>query len=60
MLLLYLEDSQMDRKELAYAKQAVLGIKDWDAFQSVIRTMSKAMRPLCQETKLAVHNHKGC
>ena len=31
----------MDRKELAYAKQALLGIKDWDAFQAVIRTWSR-------------------
>ena len=35
----------MDRKELAYEKQALLGVKDWDAFQAVIRLWSKMMRP---------------
>lgn len=34
----------MDRKELAYEKQALLGVKDWDAFQAVIRLWSKMMR----------------
>ncbi len=34
----------MDRKELAYAKQALLAIKDWDAFQAVIRTWSRVMK----------------
>ena len=44
MLFLNLEELQMDRKELAYAKQALLGIKDWDAFQTVIRTWSRVMK----------------
>lgn len=35
----------MDRKELAYEKQALLGVKDWDAFQAVIRHWSKMMKP---------------
>lgn len=34
----------MDRKELAYAKQALMGIKDWDAFQAVLRTWSRVMK----------------
>jgi hypothetical protein len=34
----------MDRKELAYAKQALPAIKDWDAFQLVIRTWSRVMK----------------
>jgi len=28
----------MDRKELAYFKQTVFAVKDWDAFQAVLRT----------------------
>jgi hypothetical protein len=39
-----LEELDMDRKELAYAKQALMGIKDWDAFQAVIRTWSRVMK----------------
>lgn len=35
----------MDRKELAYEKQVLLGVKDWDAFQAVIRHWSKMMKP---------------
>jgi hypothetical protein len=50
----------MDRKELAYAKHAVLGIKDWDTFQLVIRTMSKVMRSPDHEAKAAALNNKGC
>ena len=34
----------MDRKELAYAKQAVMAIKDWDAFQAVIRGWARLMK----------------
>lgn len=35
----------MDRKELAYAKQALFGVKDWDAFQAVIRHWARLMKP---------------
>jgi hypothetical protein len=35
----------MDRKELAYAKQALFGVKDWDAFQAVIRLWARLMKP---------------
>ncbi len=31
----------MEKKELAYAKQSVLYVKDWDVFQSVIRSCKK-------------------
>ncbi len=35
----------MDKRELAYAKQTVFAIKDWDAFQDVLRFLSKLMKP---------------
>lgn len=35
----------MDRKELAYAKQALFGVRDWDAFQAVIRHWARLMKP---------------
>ena len=41
----------MDKKELAYAKQALQGIKDWDAFQAVIRTWSRVMKATVPATK---------
>ena len=31
----------MDKKELAYAKQTLFAVKDWDAFQNVLRFWSK-------------------
>jgi len=34
----------MDKRELAYAKQAVLVVKDWDIFQAVIRNYKKLLR----------------
>ncbi len=58
MLLFNLEDLQMDRKELAYAKQALLGIKDWDAFQAVIRTWSKVMKAVDPAARWATCNKK--
>lgn len=45
MLFLNMEEWKMDRKELAYAKQALFGVKDWDAFQAVIRHWSRMMKP---------------
>jgi hypothetical protein len=36
----------MDKKELAYAKQTVVSVKDWDAFQAVIRSISRIQRYL--------------
>ena len=35
----------MDRKELAYAKQTLLAVKDWDAFQDVLRFWAKLLKP---------------
>jgi hypothetical protein len=35
----------MDRKELAYAKQTVLAVKDWDAFQDVLRFWARLLKP---------------
>jgi len=49
----------MDRKELAYAKQAVLGIKDWDAFQAVIRTWSRVMKAAVPTERWATADKKG-
>lgn len=34
----------MDRKELAYAKQTILNVKDWDAFQAVIRQWANMLK----------------
>jgi hypothetical protein len=44
--LLILEELTMDKKELAYAKQTVTAVKDWDAYQAVIRSISKLSRVL--------------
>ena len=35
----------MDKRELAYAKQTLFAVKDWDAFQNVLRFWSKLMKP---------------
>lgn len=34
----------MDGKEMAYAKQTVLQVKDWDAFQAVLRHYAKLLK----------------
>jgi len=39
----------MDKRELAYAKQTLLAVKDWDAFQDVLRFWSKLMKPSTAE-----------
>jgi hypothetical protein len=49
----------MDRKELAYAKQALLGIKDWDAYQVVIRTWSRVIRVTVPTVRWATCDKKG-
>lgn len=49
----------MDRKELAYAKQALLGIKDWDTFQAVIRTCSRVVKAAFPAVTLAACAKKG-
>jgi len=33
----------MDKKELAYARQAVVSVKDWDIFQAIIRNYRKLL-----------------
>lgn len=45
MLFTNMKEWKMDRKELAYAKQALFGVKDWDAFQAVIRHWARLMKP---------------
>jgi hypothetical protein len=42
---LNLEECNMDKRELAYAKQTLFAVKDWDAFQDVLRFWSKLMKP---------------
>ncbi len=49
----------MDRKELAYAKQALPAIKDWDAFQAVIRTWSRVMKAAVSHDGWATCDKKG-
>jgi len=39
----------MDNKELAYAKQTLFAVKDWDAFQNVLRFWSKLIKPSTTE-----------
>jgi hypothetical protein len=39
------EDRYMDKRELAYTKQTLLAVKDWDAFQDVLRFWTKLIRP---------------
>ncbi len=39
-----MEDFAMDKKELAYTKQTVLTVKDWDAFQDVVRYWAKMVK----------------
>ncbi|MBW1635855.1 MAG: hypothetical protein JRJ68_06225 [Deltaproteobacteria bacterium] len=44
----------MDKRELAYARQAVLAVKDWEIFQAIIRNHRKLLeslvRPAAVET----------
>lgn len=39
-----MEVLQMDKKELAYAKQTVFAVKDWDGFQEVMRYLARLLR----------------
>ncbi len=43
-----LKEYVMDKKELAYAKQTVLVVKDWDAFQAVIRSLARILSSLAE------------
>ena len=40
-----MEDAYMDKRELAYTKQTVLAVKDWDSFQDVLRFWAKLLKP---------------
>jgi hypothetical protein len=40
-----MEEWHMDKRELAYAKQTLFAVKDWDAFQDVLRFLSKLINP---------------
>ena len=40
-----MEDAYMDKRELAYTKQTMLAVKDWDAFQDVLRFWAKLLKP---------------
>lgn len=46
---LNLEEWYMDKRELAYAKQTLFAVKDWDAFQNVLRFISKLIKPTTEE-----------
>ena len=39
------KELSMDKKELAYLKQTVLTLKDWDLFQAVMRVITKMPKP---------------
>ncbi|MGB3225170.1 MAG: hypothetical protein WBB23_20435 [Desulforhopalus sp.] len=34
----------MDKRELAYVKQTIFAVKDWDAFQNVLRFWSRLIK----------------
>jgi hypothetical protein len=53
------KERQMDRKELAYAKQAVMAIKDWDAFQAVIRGWARLMKRHLTMGNSLIYEKKG-
>jgi hypothetical protein len=40
-----MEDAYMDKRELVYTKQTMLAVKDWDAFQDVLRFWAKLLKP---------------
>jgi len=52
---LHLKESEMDKRELAYVKQTLFTVRDWDAFQAVIRTLAV----LVKDAKPAVHGARG-
>jgi hypothetical protein len=49
----------MDRKELAYAKQGLFGVKDWDVFQAILRAWSKIVKPLASAARWESTGKKG-
>ena len=46
---LNMEEWYMDKRELAYTKQTLLAVKDWDAFQDVLRFWAKLLKPTTSE-----------
>ena len=44
-LFLTLEEMCMDKRELAYVKQTIFAVKDWDSFQNVLRFWSRLTKP---------------
>jgi hypothetical protein len=40
-----MEERYMDKRELAYAKQTLFAVKDWDAFQDVLRFWARLIKP---------------
>jgi hypothetical protein len=40
-----MEEMYMDKRELAYVKQTIFAVKDWDAFQNVLRFWSRMIKP---------------
>jgi hypothetical protein len=38
----------MDKRELAFAKQAILGTKDWDTYQAIIRKCLRVADVSCK------------
>lgn len=38
------KELKMDKKELTYAKQSIVNVKDWDAFQTTIRFLAFLLR----------------
>ena len=55
---LILLEEAMDKKELAYAKQAVTAVTDWDIFQAIIRNYKILLR-LSTKSATAVVGGKG-
>jgi hypothetical protein len=39
-----MEEMYMDKRELAYVKQTIFAVKDWDAFQNVLRFWSRLIK----------------
>jgi hypothetical protein len=48
----------MDKRELAYAKQAVTAVTDWDNFQAIIRNYKILLR-LSTRSAAAAAGRKG-
>lgn len=49
----------MDRTELAFSKQTLFAVKDWDGFQEVLRYMAKMSRLFSSPGLLAEQAAEG-